>query len=364
MKKLVHVITTISRGGAENQLLILAREQVFGGQDVTVVFLKDAPELLEDFQSAGVIVNKSCYEKNIFHQLMWMAKYFKNNDVIIHAHLPRAEILVAATSLKGSFIVTRHNSEKFFPKMPTSMSSFLSRMVTDRAKSVIAISNEVSLFLKKNKEISENTKIDIIKYGFDNKMLISQKNIIKSELGLTNSNIIVGTIGRIVPQKDYPTLLNAFAAFNSNVPHSKLIILGDGYLASEMKLLTTKLKLDKNVLWLGKKSKIQDYLNIMDMFVLSSIYEGFGLVLLEALSVGVPIVASNISAIPEVLGNDYPYLARVGDYSDFADKMMEIYQANADEITKLALLAKGRLALFNPKQMKEKVDSVYQFTLA
>ena len=125
-----------------------------------------------------------------------------------------------------------------------------------------------------------------------------------------------------------------------------------------MKLLTTQLKLDKNVLWLGKKSKIQDYLNIMDMFVLSSIYEGFGLVLLEALSVGVPIVASNISAIPEVLGNDYPYLARVGDYSDFADKMMEIYQANADEITKLALLSKGRLALFNPKQMKEKVDSV------
>lgn len=363
MKKIVHVITTISRGGAENQLLILAREQVSSGQDVTVVFLKDAPELLEDFQSAGVTVNESCYEKNILYQLMLMVKYFKNNDVIIHAHLPRAEILVAATSMKRSFIVTRHNSEKFFPKMPTSISSFLSRMVTDRAKLVIAISNEVSIFLKKTKEISENTKIDIIKYGFDNTMVISQKNTIKSELGLNDSDIIVGTIGRIVPQKDYPTLLNAFAAFNNIVPNSKLIILGDGPLSSEMKWLTTKLSLDKNVLWLGKKSKIQDYLSIMDIFVLSSIYEGFGLVLLEALSVGVPIVASNISAIPEVLGSDYPYLARVGDSSDFVEKMMEIYQADADEITKLVLLAKGRLDLFNPKQMKERVDAVYQFAL-
>ena len=364
MKKLVHVITTICRGGAENQLLILAREQVSGGRDVTVVFLKDTPELLEDFQSAGVSVNKSCYEKNLFLQFIWMIRYFKDNDVFIHAHLPRAEILVAATCMNRSFIVTRHNSEKFFPTMPTSISSFLSRVVTRRAKSVIAISNEVSIFLKKNKEIGERTKIHIIKYGFDDKMVMSQKNIIKSELGLNDSDFIVGTVGRIVPQKDYPTLLNAFASFNNNVPHSKLLILGDGFLASEMKLLTSKLNLDQNVLWLGRKSGIQDYLNIMDMFVLSSIYEGFGLVLLEALSVGVPIVASNISAIPEILGNEYPYLAKVGDYSDFADKMMSIYQANSDEIAELNLMSKGRLALFNSKQMKEKVDSVYQFSLA
>ena len=97
MNKIVHCITTIERGGAENQLLILAREQVSGGRDVTVVFLKDTPELLEDFQSAGVSVNKSCYEKNLFLQFIWMIRYFKDNDVFIHAHLPRAEILVAAT---------------------------------------------------------------------------------------------------------------------------------------------------------------------------------------------------------------------------------------------------------------------------
>jgi glycosyltransferase involved in cell wall biosynthesis len=58
------------------------------------------------------------------------------------------------------------------------------------------------------------------------------------------------------------------------------------------------------------------------MFVLTSKYEGFGLVLLEAADVNVPIVASRISAIPEVLGDSYPLLAASGDYLDFAQKMV------------------------------------------
>ena len=95
MKHVIHVITTISRGGAENQLLVLTKEQVLAGRKVTVVFLKDSPDLLDKFRHNGVEVIQECALRPFFNQIVWFRNFLKNRDVLIHAHLPRAETLVA-----------------------------------------------------------------------------------------------------------------------------------------------------------------------------------------------------------------------------------------------------------------------------
>ena len=68
MKPVLHIITTICRGGAENQLLVLAREQRLTGRGVSVLYLKGKPELLKDFENIGVIVDSSIAEMNFFNQ--------------------------------------------------------------------------------------------------------------------------------------------------------------------------------------------------------------------------------------------------------------------------------------------------------
>ena len=78
MKKVIHVITTVSRGGAENQLLILAREQISNGWQVSVIYLKDKPELIEEFRIIGVEVIIDCASKSVIRQIFWLKNQHLN----------------------------------------------------------------------------------------------------------------------------------------------------------------------------------------------------------------------------------------------------------------------------------------------
>jgi hypothetical protein len=129
---ILHVITTIDRGGAENQLLVLAKYQVKNGKKVSIVFLKGKSELESQFLEIGATVINSIANKALVYQLIFLRNFFKSNNAIVHAHLPRAELLSALSIKKQKFFVTRHNAEPFFPKAPKILSILLSRFVTSR----------------------------------------------------------------------------------------------------------------------------------------------------------------------------------------------------------------------------------------
>ena len=95
--------------------------------------------------------------------------------------------------------------------------------------------------------------------------------------------------------------------------------------------------------------------------MLSSLYEGFGLVLLEAMDAGVPVIASNNSAVPEVLGSDFPGLASTGDVQDFLEKMNQFLEIeNRKYVLKVQNL---RLGIFKADLMCSKIASIYQLAL-
>lgn len=358
MKSVVHVITTINRGGAENQLLTLVKEQVRIGLNVTVIPLKGELDLLENFTSLGASVNLEVVNKPLLKQIRILKKLLSRN-LIIHAHLPRAEILTSLSTSSG-FIFSRHNTEAFFPSAPKFISTILSRLVTYRAKSGIAISCAVKDFLYDSREISQKLPLHVILYGIP----ISSKNYLKIEkgaaidFGVNINPFVVGTIGRLVPQKDMPTLLRAFSLVLESKPNSVLVVIGEG--AEEVNLLelAQELSISEKIFWVGKTSDTESYLSLMDVFVLSSIYEGFGLVLVEAMVSGVPIVASRNSAIPEVLGEKHLGLANTGDYSDFAKKILMM----SDPKVRLVCLESQnlRLPLFDSSKMVNEIVEVYK----
>jgi glycosyltransferase involved in cell wall biosynthesis len=363
-KKLVtHVITTIKRGGAEKQLLWLVGEQIKNGWKVNIIFLKDDPELYQEFTSLGVRVNKNFYQLNFINQIRLAKKLFQEYDGIIHSHLPRAELLSAFSARANRIIVTRHNAEKFFPKGPKFLSRLLSRFSINRAHSVIAISQAVANFLMTSREAKSPEKIKVVYYGYPkHRKKISLNNQAgKLSLGLKKESFLIGTISRLVPQKDLDCLLKSFKIVLTRYPESKLLIVGTGYMEKTLKDLAVQINISDNIIWVSKTDKIEFYLKALDVFVLSSIYEGFGLVLLEAMYYEAPIVASNVSAIPEVLGGEHLGLSLAGIPESFAEKIIMLRQTKVAKAMVEYQLA--RLNNFDLHKMNKSIEQIYNLAL-
>ena len=358
--KITHLITTIERGGAEKQLLTLASEQVQSGIKVEVIFLKGKPELEKEFEESGVEVNKLLAEKNFLHQILLLSRYLRKNPSPVHAHLPKSEILAAIVVPNKSFVFTRHNSEPFWPGRPQIISNLLSKFVCKRASQGIAISKAVKSYLIKRGEIPTGYIIDVVYYGF-------QKNGSTNPAGLNSitnlingqsSNFKIGTIGRLVPQKDYPTLLRAFSNVLEKLPNTELYIVGEGYLRKELMELCRSLGVNGKIHWLGKTEYINEFLSKIDLLILPSKYEGFGLVLLEAMVAKKPIIAANNSAIPEVLGKAYEGFFSTGDVKALAQHInTAINDKNFSD--RLVNSYSSQLNLFDPSDMNKNVRNIY-----
>ena len=361
-KKVTHLITTIERGGAEKQLLTLASKQVQSGLNVVVLYLKGKPDLRNEFEESGVEVNNLLVEKSFLKQISLLSKYLRKNPSPVHAHLPKSELLAAIVVPNKYFIFTRHNSEPFWPSGPRIFSNLLSKFVCKRASQGIAISNAVKSYLIKKGEIPTGYIIDVVYYGFQKDSSTNSAGLKSITNLMTSQSSIfkIGTIGRLVPQKDYPTLLSAFSNVLKSFPETELYIVGEGYLQDNFIHLSKSLGINDKVHWLGKTEYIKEFLSKIDLFILPSKYEGFGLVLLEAMVAEKPIIASDNSAIPEVLGKTYEGLFSTGDTKALAQQIKTAISDN-NFSERLVQSYSSQLDLFDPSKMHENIKNVYSY---
>ena len=261
-----------------------------------------------------------------FSQLGFLKQWFKlkrrefQENSVVHAHLPRAELLCALSLKPKSFIVTRHNSEAFFPKCPAILSKLLSRFVLRRSFASISISKAVTNYLKTSGEMSGKQNNHVIYYGIKDTSVSSRSYPL-----VVSRPILIGTVSRLVSQKNIPLLLGALKELNSQAsPGFNLTIVGCGPLQAKLLSLSADLGIEKMVTWKGQLQEVSSFYSSLDVFVLPSDYEGFGLVLLEAMSQGVPVIARRISAIPEVMGEKHPGLIDSTNPLDLALKIQEL----------------------------------------
>jgi glycosyltransferase involved in cell wall biosynthesis len=314
--KILHIITTIDIGGAEKQLLELSRSQVLAGHEIYVAYLKEIPRLREQFTDCGVSVIETLYGKSAIRQPWILRQVIKIvAPDLVHYHLPRAELIGAIASFPEKYFVSRHNMERFLPSGSLFLSKLLSKLVTRRAWAVIAISNSVSLFLINSGEISRRTMTVTIPYGISS----SEKEIALKQP--KDASLIFGTLSRLTPQKDIPCLLEGFAIHLKNHPNDVLRIAGVGELQSELINFSASLNIDERVEWLGKVPNADEFLNNLDVFILTSKYEGFGLVILESLRSGVVLLSSKSEAAIEILGEEYKGLFGIHDSKSLANLM-------------------------------------------
>ena len=152
--------------------------------------------------------------------------------------------------------------------------------------------------------IGQKSQFDYIYNGVDIESLRKRKvdRIQKRrEIGVENECSLIVTAGRLVPVKGQTYLISALAQVITEIPNIRLVFLGDGELRGELSGQVKTLGLGKHVLFLGMRNDVPEIISCSDLFVLPSINEGFGVVLLEAMAMKCPIVATNVGGVPEVV---------------------------------------------------------------
>lgn len=154
--------------------------------------------------------------------------------------------------------------------------------------------------------------------------------IAREKLNLPQKAFVFGTLGRLVKNKDHKTLIAAFARIQSSCPAAQLIILGDGSLESELKQQVADLNLSQVVVFAGFVTDGFRYMQAFDVYVSSSIQEAFGRVLLEAMIANVPIIATRVNGMPEVLGST-GIIVEPSCPEQLAAAMLQAYQKSRAE---------------------------------
>lgn len=359
--KIMHVITTIERGGAENQLQLLAQLQAAHGHSVQIMYLKGREDLEENFKINKIDVSRLLSGKNFLIQVLKLKLYLLKNQVdIIHAHLPQAELVVRyAINKKSKFIITRHFGGKFHPNLPLPMSSYLGRIASRKADFIIAISESVKRILLENKEIYNPKLIKVIYYGF------SKEEFFKNSIGLQfnfrengYNKFNVGCISRLSKEKDLETLLRAVNKLKENEFNLHLYVAGEGIEKNSLQNLSVKLGIENQITFLGKISNVANFLQNVDLLVLCSKFEGFGMVLLEAMATHTKIVAARNSGIEEVVGNSGA--GKFFETSNFVDLSSKILFSLSTEDLAYEVEQNKQLNKFSSKRMFEEMEQIYK----
>lgn len=308
--KVLHVATTNARGGAENHLADLIAGQMARGVEVQCAFLKGDGYWTETFTAQGCKVHNLGMRAYGDPRPIFKLRKILNGvrPDLVHAHLPPAELYMrlALTGRPEPLVISKHNDQAFYRG---NVDIFVERWCARRSSTVICISQAVQRFFAARWPADLGQRLSVVRYGLDPAPYVAvdaeARNGLRREWGVPPDALLFGTVARLVPQKSLHTLITAFSLFRARRPdvEARLVMVGRGPLEASLRSLAEQLGVSNQIIWAGFRTDIPIVMNAMDVFVLSSIFEGFGLVLLEAMAASRPVVATRVSAIPEVVGD-------------------------------------------------------------
>ena len=317
------VITGLGMGGAETQTVSLADQFAARGHNVTIAYILKPAIVLPRSEKVKVFWLEG--EKSAFS----MAKAYVNlakiinqfKPDVVHSHMFHANILSRLARLISRvprLICTAHNTNE----------GGKLRMLAYRVTH--ALGDEFTNVSQEAVEAFEHKKAAPVGHmlsthnGIDTQRLSFNpvaRQQLRSELDIQQSKVFIA-IGRFHEQKDYPNLLDAFSKFCRGQSSSHLLIVGDGELRPQIEQQIKNLGLQDKVSLLGIRKDVPELLSASDIFVLSSAWEGFGLVVAEAMAAERITIATNCGGVAEVMGG-YGFLIPPRDSVALADSMQQ-----------------------------------------
>jgi len=324
------VLPNLCGGGAERLHVYLANDWIACGYSVEFILLRKEGELLSLLAPEIKVTDLGA--TRIRDALLPLAAYIRKNkpDVILAAMWPLTSAVFCSWLLSGRngrlFISDHENLSHAYLGRNRIKSGYLKhliRLTYPKATGVIAVSRGVKDDLCSLGGLSEQVVRVIYNPAATGASTDRMSSAEREKLWGRGFKKHILAVGRLSEEKDFKTLIRAFALLPEEL-HAKLVILGDGPLREELKSSVTELGLEDCIVLPGFVSDTYPMYRSADLFVLSSLWEGFGNVIVEALECGVPVVSTRCpGGPPEILEDGrYGILVPVGDPVALAAAML------------------------------------------
>ncbi|MCK8827535.1 glycosyltransferase family 4 protein [Natroniella acetigena] len=327
--RILLTLPALNSGGVESHIFDLSRALKKAGHHVVVV--STGGEKVDALRDAGVIhYQREVKRKSLLTAIpaIWKLKEIIREEGIqvVHAHsrVPAWISYFATKTLDVPFITTAHSQ----------YSIHLGSSIMAKGEKVIVVSDGVAQHLQEGFDLASERMVQISP-GIDIEMFKeadSCREEIRNKLDISEDELVIGNVARLTEVKGHQYLLKALAILLDKLEAElaqpiRLLIVGDGSKREELEELARELGIEENVIFTGVREDIPEVLSAMDIFVLSSISEGLGLSVLEAMAAHKPVVMTKSGGLAEqITDGKEALLAEVKDETDLAEKIYQLYQ--------------------------------------
>lgn len=300
--RILHVITSLRIGGAERLLVdLLPRLQERGHQVELLLFDGTRTHLLEQLERRGIAIHalgKGFRDMYSPLNILRLRRFLKRPFDIVHTHNTPCQLFTAMACQGASpvLVTTEHNT--YNRRRAWKWYRGTDRWMYGRYRHIICVSNEVKRSLMEALgDGAFGQRMHVIPNGIDLQRFLAAS---PDRMLRNGGKRIVVMVGAFRRQKDQPTLIRAMQLLPDDY---RLWLAGDGERRADCERLVAELGLDGKVSFLGNRPDIPALLATVDVAVLSSHYEGFGLSAIEGMAVGKVTIASNVPGLREIAGD-------------------------------------------------------------
>lgn len=319
--KLTFVTATLTSGGSERVMSIVANKMQERGYEVEIICLNDQIVFYPINEGIKIThVEVEVGTKSLPKKLWWFRKYIQKTQPDVVIAFMVSVYTVTLLALMGVDIPVI-SSVRNDPAYSNLRKKITRKLLLPRSAHVVVQTQQIKQYFSKNIQ----KKTTVIYNPVNEKVFQIKVDGLKVK-GEERLNRII-SVGRLYPQKDQKTMIEAFAKVSEKHPDWKLVIFGEGPERGALELLVERLKIKEKVSLPGKSENIIDELKKSKIFCLSSIYEGMSNALVEAICVGLPIVTTKVSGTEELIENgENGFIVDIGDKDTMAMAMTKLIE--------------------------------------
>lgn len=367
----LHIIEQLPRGGAENLLLVLARNIDRTRFNLSFYCLRRGGYIADSLKEEGFkVVCLDNYRMRHFYKKIRDIVRLINTECpdIVQTHLIEANLLGRMCALFSRAPVVCKTEHAFLSRLwvnPTLKQRaylFIDRILDKFSDCIIYVSDAQRRIINRGKydplrHIVIHNACDERRFSID-----KPRESTRRLYGFSSKDIVIGTVGRLVPHKGHDYLFKAVKKVRKQYDRVKIIVVGNGPEEERLKKSVKALGID--VLFLSERKDVPELMKAMDIFVQPSFWEPFGITIAEAMSSGLPVVATNVGGIPEVvLDGETGILVEPKDSDAIVDALLRLIE-NPDLAQKMG--ERGRdvaLSKFSGQRYAKDMERLYTYLI-